>query len=63
MLAPLLEVLVPLPLLDPAPPEPTVTFVEPEGSEPLPPLPSTMLVPSAQAVDSATRVASPSVKR
>lgn len=63
MLAPLLEVLVPLPLLDPAPPEPTVTFVEPEGSEPLPPLPSTMFVPSAQAVDSATRVASPSVKR
>lgn len=61
VLVPLPEVLEPLPLLEPAPPAPIVTFVAPEGSEPLPPLPSTMLVPSAQAVDSATRVASPSV--
>ena len=52
-----------LPLLDEAPPEPVVTFVELDGPDPLPPLPSMMLVPSAQAVDSATRVARPSVKR
>jgi hypothetical protein len=54
---------LPVLLLDEAPPEPVVTFEELDAPEPLPPLPSMMLVPSAQAVDSATRVARPSVKR